>query len=182
MKVFYNSERSGYEEIVSYGPEWWTQYREMDAVYKFAGWTLDLMAHFLDRTVNNQFPALADEKTIRIFEGILNIDYDPESSLDDRRRMVLLYYSGTGKLSKSEIQSLVALHMGCESEVSWEDDALKINIVGQEGPRLLNVKVLSIVRRRMPAHIPYAVSVGESIEQTEYIGVGYVLSSHIILT
>ena len=31
MEIFYNQERSGYEEIVSYGPSWWTEYREMNA-------------------------------------------------------------------------------------------------------------------------------------------------------
>ena len=31
MDVFNNREIPGYEELVSYGPSWWTEYREMDA-------------------------------------------------------------------------------------------------------------------------------------------------------
>lgn len=31
MEIFYNSHSPGYEEIVSYGPKWWTEYKEMDA-------------------------------------------------------------------------------------------------------------------------------------------------------
>ena len=27
MEVFNNQQRSGYEEIVSYGPKWWTAHR-----------------------------------------------------------------------------------------------------------------------------------------------------------
>ena len=38
MEVFNNQQRSGYEEIVSYGPKWWAEFREMDANYRFAGW------------------------------------------------------------------------------------------------------------------------------------------------
>ena len=45
--------RSGYEEVKSYGPSWWPEYREMNAVYKYAGWTLDLMAHFLEKLIWN---------------------------------------------------------------------------------------------------------------------------------
>ena len=29
MEIFNNQQRSGYEEIVSYGPKWWTEFREM---------------------------------------------------------------------------------------------------------------------------------------------------------
>ena len=68
MEIFHNRDRPNYEEVVSYGPKWWTEYREMDANYRFAGWTLDLMAYFLEQTVKNQFPSQADERTIAMFE------------------------------------------------------------------------------------------------------------------
>lgn len=84
MEVFNNQQRSGYEEIVSYGPKWWTEFREMDANYRFAGWTLDLMAYWLERVVNNQFPANADERTITtIFEPALGIE--PEADRNTGR-------------------------------------------------------------------------------------------------
>lgn len=44
MDIFCNGQ-NGYEEIANYGPRWWTEYREMDANYRFAGWTLNLMAY-----------------------------------------------------------------------------------------------------------------------------------------
>ena len=84
MEVFNNQQRSGYEEIVSYGPKWWTEFREMDANYRFAGWTLDLMAHWLERVVNNQFPANADERTITtVFEPALGIEPEPDETAKD---------------------------------------------------------------------------------------------------
>ena len=90
MEVFNNQQRSGYEEIVSYGPKWWTEFREMDANYRFAGWTLDLMAYWLERVVNNQFPANADERTITtVFEPALGIEPEPDETLEERRKTQL---------------------------------------------------------------------------------------------
>ena len=68
MEIFGNRWRPNYDEIVSYGPRWLTEYREMDANYRYAGWTLDLMACWLERIVNNDFPAYADEETIGMWE------------------------------------------------------------------------------------------------------------------
>ena len=85
MEVFNNQQRSGYEEIASYGPKWWTEFREMDANYRFAGWTLDLMAYWMERVVNNQFPANADERTITtVFEPALGIEPEPDETLEER--------------------------------------------------------------------------------------------------
>ena len=107
MEVFFNRQRPGYDEIKSYGPRWWTEYREMDAVYRFAGWTLDLMAYWLERLVNNQFPATADEHAIEMFEDVLGIDPEPGATLEDRRRTVGAYYSGNSKLSESVIKQII---------------------------------------------------------------------------
>ena len=67
MNIFHNDSRSGYEEIVSYGPKWLTEYKEMDAVYQYAGWTLDLMASFLEQIIRNRFPAQAVRSNIKDF-------------------------------------------------------------------------------------------------------------------
>ena len=53
MEIFYNSSSPGYEEIVSYGPKWWTEYREMNAVYMFEGWLLDILAKKMEQEVKN---------------------------------------------------------------------------------------------------------------------------------
>ena len=155
MEIFYNQERSGYEEIVSYGPSWWTEYRELDANYRFAGWTLDLMAHFLEQEVKNQFPSQADEKTIKMFERLLRIEYDSELTLEERRRVVSAYYSGTGHLSRSVILSLVKAYTGHEGEVYWHGPVLRI-CFSNDSNNLVSIGLLQkILERRMPAHIPY---------------------------
>ena len=44
MLVYNNQQRSGYEEIASYSPRYYRRIKEMDAVFRLAGWIIDLMA------------------------------------------------------------------------------------------------------------------------------------------
>lgn len=152
MEVFNNQQRSGYEEIVSYGPKWWAEFREMDANYRFAGWTLDLMAYWLERVVNNQFPANADERTITtVFEPALGIEPEPDETLEERRKTAAAYWSGTGKLSKTVIQSIIKAYTGCESELWWNGIKLQIRIFCDEDERFSQRKIHNIISRRYPA-------------------------------
>ena len=54
MLIFNNQQRSGYEEILSYSPEYYKQIREMDAIFRFAGYTVDMMAAYLEKLRENQ--------------------------------------------------------------------------------------------------------------------------------
>ena len=101
MEIFYNSSSPGYEEIVSYGPKWWTEYREMNAVYMFEGWLLDILAKKMEQEVKNLFPSQADLPTLLAYERMLGIEHDVELTIEERRRIVEIYYSGTGHLSGS---------------------------------------------------------------------------------
>lgn len=158
MEIFNNRQRSGYEEIISYGPRWLNEYREMNANYRFAGWTLDLMAYFLERIINNQFPAHADEKAISLFEKILKISPRPEDSLEERRRTVAAYYAGSGKLSKSVIQSIIKTYTACDSDIWWSAiNVLQIRVYANGEFEFSNSKIADIISRRMPAHIAFAL-------------------------
>lgn len=155
MEIFHNRDRPNYEEIVSYGPGWWTEYREMDANYRFAGWTLDLMAYFLEQTIKNQFPSQADERTIAMFERMLRIEYDAEMTLEERRRVVMAYYSGTGHLSRSVILQLIKAYTGHDGKVYWDGDVLCIAFDNNDTYRISISLLQKILDRRMPAHIAY---------------------------
>lgn len=173
MKTFYSQERSGYEEIVSYGPQWWTQYREMDAIYQFAGWMLDLMASSLERLVNNQFPAHADEETIIMLEKLLKLEHEGDLSLEERRTMVQTYYFGSGKLSESSIKKLVKSYTGCECNVWLEEDYFHIDIILDRPFTLFGSKIFDVIGNRMPAHLRHGFLLKDRIEA--FLSVGCVI-------
>lgn len=167
MDIFNNRAISGYEEICSYGPSWWPEYREMDAVYRFAGWTLDLMALWLEKIVLNQFPAYADEETIAILEKILKLEPAPGDSLEERRRTVALYFPENGNFRASTIQSLIQTYSGCSSDIWWEDGILQIRIYLDDETAFFPEKISGIVSRRMPAHIAAFYRYRETFFQLE---------------
>ena len=114
--VFYNQERSGYEELVSYGPYFYKDILEMDANYQFAGKTLDIMAEGLEAIISNQFIDSADESTILRMERWLGIDTDFTRTLDERKKKVKLVWNGGEKLSGSFIKNLVRSYTGCDDD------------------------------------------------------------------
>ena len=67
--VFYNQQRSGYEELLSYGPLFYRDLLEMDTNYRFAGKTLDVGAEGLEKLMQDQFIDTADEETISRWEN-----------------------------------------------------------------------------------------------------------------
>lgn len=182
MEIFSDGrQRSGYEEIVASGPKWWTEYREMDAVYRYEGWLLDLMLHFLEQKVKNQFPSQADEKTIAMYERLLRIENDAWVALDERRKVVSAYYSGTGHLSRSVIQQMIKSYTGCDSEIAWDGTVFQISITGEDGPQLINEKILRFVSRRMPGHIAYSVSAEETTVQEVHIGAVHYMMPNLVI-
>lgn len=156
MSVF-NNEIPGYEEIVSYGPSWWTDYREMDAVYRFAGWTLDLMAYFLEKLVLNESPATCDEMTLRAYEKLLRIEYDASATLDERRSTVMAYWSSSIKLSRSEILKIISNYTDQFADVLWDGTTLILYFSSLGAVDAAMPVMRKILARRMPAHIGYGV-------------------------
>lgn len=155
MEIFYNRIDPNYKQVVRLGPKWLTEYREMDANFQYAGWTLDLMAYFLEMLIHNEFPQTCDEATLRIFERILNIEYDSEMTLEERRRVVATYWAGNGHMSKSTIAGLVSMYTGQHADVRWNGETLIIDFDNTATVAVAISMLQRILRRRMPAHIDY---------------------------
>lgn len=155
MIVFNNRDRPNYEQVVEMGPRWLNEYREMNANYRFAGWTLDLMAYFLEQLVLNEFPMYCDEKSLRMYEKIFAIEYDEEVSTDERRRTVMAYWSGVGKINKTAIVNMVSQYTGAIADVSWNGETLVIDFDNTDTKAVSIGMLQKMLRRRMPAHIDY---------------------------
>lgn len=156
MEIFYNSHSPGYEEIVSYGPKWWTEYKEMDAVYMFEGWLLDILAKKMEQEVKNLFPSQADDSTLFEYEKLFGIEHDVEISIEDRRRIVEAYYAGIGHLSRSSILQLIKTYTGHEGNVQWGEGGVLLITFNNDDSVFVSLGILQkIIERRIPAHIPF---------------------------
>lgn len=176
MSVFNNDQVPGYDEIVSYGPAWWTDYKEMDAVYRFAGWTLDLMAYFLEKLVLNESPATCDEATLLAFERLLRIDHDASATLDERRSTVMAYWSNSITLSRSEILKIISKYTSLPADVLWDNTTLVLYYPRMKAYRAAMPILRNILARRLPAHIAYRVMAEDGVNIELLTGV----VSHIL--
>lgn len=179
MKIFYNDLRSGYEEVSSYGPSYWLEYKEMDAVYRLAGWTLDLMAHFLERMVGNQFVQYADEKTLLMLEKVLGLSVD-DLTVDERRRAVAAALLGYGKLSAEDILAIVRAYTGAECSLTWDGVELKLNIANTDAG-IAYPGLIEILSNRLPAHIYYSLYIPYENRIDEYVGMAHNMTPHMVI-
>lgn len=158
-EVFYNQERSGYEELISYGPYFYKDILEMDANYRFAGKTLDIMAEGLESIVANQFIDLADEDSILRWERWLDIETDFSRSLEDRRKKVKLVWNGGQKLTGSFIKSLVRSYTGCEDDPMVKMTThLMINAYITSNKAVYLSDLYEQLEKMRPAHIRFVLS------------------------
>ena len=120
--VFDNWEETGYEEIAGFSPTFYRQIREMDANFKFAGWTADLMKTKLEEFVDNQFAASMDEATLTRIEQWLYLHANTEYDLETRRRMLGAVLTGTGKMGRQKIIDIVKNYTGVIPTMSFDHE------------------------------------------------------------
>lgn len=130
----------------------------MNANYQYAGWTLDLMACWLERIVKNEFPVYADEKTVSMWERVLSIEKDLNMSLEERRRVVEAYLAGPGKMSRNTIKALAMTYTGRECAVYWVGERLRVQFDSAEGIMISVGTLRKILQRKLPAHISFMIN------------------------
>lgn len=154
MQVFNNQQQSGYEEIVAYSPKYYQQIKEMDAVFQFAGWTLDHMAASLEKLIESQFIAYMDETEIAVLENFY--EKVPMGTLEDRRRYLLSLDTVDGKISVSKMETDIKSLLGNGSEVNVTiGEVVEININTMDDTDKTYTLVKDYIERVMQAQLVY---------------------------
>lgn len=153
MLVFNNQQRSGYEEITSYGPGFYRDIKEMDAIYRFGGWTCDLMATDLENLVAMQFIKYMNDEALTRYEQFIGINKDYTNNLDERKNIVLAQCSSSGKISKTKIQTIVNSFAECKCQVSMEGANIIVDMMFKGDPAKYMSHIREILQKSIPAHI-----------------------------
>lgn len=154
-----------YEEIVNYSPDYYTEVKEMQAVYKAEGDLLDDIKDGIEKVFGDCFIDSADEATIAKLERFLNIHMHGERSLDDRRRLVKSYFVGAGKMSASLLSDMIGTYTGAKSQCRFEpcdiqgNNALYIDTERGAETSLYASDIMELIRAKLPAHIAYQFNV-----------------------
>ena len=102
---FNNQQRSGYEEIASYSPRYYRSIKEMDAVFRLAGWLIDLMAQDMEDMVAFQFLKYMDDEALTSMKCFWELQKIRTKTLDERKAYINALLIGSGKLSADKIKS-----------------------------------------------------------------------------
>lgn len=153
MLVFNNQQRSGYEEIASYSPKFYKSIKEMNAVFRLAGFTLDLMAEDLEGTVSNQFVEYMDEEAFSRYETFLGVKKDVNKTLEERKAYVNALLMGSGKISKDKIVAIVNQFADCTCDVLLDGSELLVNMTFTDNPEKYMDDIRNLIRDKVPLHI-----------------------------
>lgn len=165
-EIFWNRQRSGYEEIMSYTPGYYKEIKEMDANFRFAGWTTDLMALGLEKLMSEQ---IIPECSIAMLGRLESFFGQNGAGLteQERRKNLIVLMTGYGKMSAQKIQEIVKTYLGCECQVYWTGQQLQIRLAYISGIETKLDAVTKIFSDRIPAHISYLVSAADVLISME---------------
>lgn len=176
--IFYNRQRSGYEELFSYMPKYYRQILEMRANISFAGYTVERMADALEQFVLDQFFDTCSEDVLEEIENFLHLTGYGIRTIEDRRNLVKASWIGNQKMSRPRIKALVMAYCGCDSEVHFTHSVSIVMKVSESKSENIYIgDLLGILSAQIPAHLswqtimnmqPVSIKVGKSIVYWRY--------------
>ena len=168
MKL-YDFSLSGYEELLSMYPNFYREVYEMQEILKAQGKLSDDLKTDIQQVFFNQFVEYADSETIAIYEKIIGIETDTNKNLDERRRIIRAFLTGSGKLSETVIKNMINSYTDGDVEcsldtVSYGDDFHTLIITAERGSgEIINLNdVICLIEKKIPAHLKYDLSFYEN--------------------
>ncbi len=159
MLVFNNQQRSGYEEIASYSPRYYRSIKEMDAVFRLAGWLLDIMARDMEDMVASQFLRFMDGEALDRYERFLGIERGRSDTLEERKALIRAMLLGSGKMSRDMISAIVNQYGECDCKVRLDGSELNIIMSFKDNNDKYVGEIRRLIRIKGPAHLNFRFTV-----------------------
>ena len=149
-----------YDELLTFYPIYYFDVFEMREILKAQGKILDAVKQYIDTAIKNNYVQDADEPTILRLERFLHIPYDAAKTLEERRRMVLAFFVGFGKISATVIKSIIATFTDCPVEVDLPRDEdkncyVRIFIPHNSDGVAMFADINTILSVKIPTHLVY---------------------------
>jgi|GEM_PF-4151823 len=179
MRLF-EYDKSNFEQIKLYYQVWYWEVLEMVAIWSVMGKCLDDIRAGIIRLVDNSIVSTADAETLTRLEDFLYISYDGSRTLEERRAIILSFFTSSGHIGRKEIEEIIRAFVSGEISVELIGGTIYITLT-REYAELYNLSdCLYIINRRIPAHLALMF---EDITETEmpskefritgYLGRGY---------
>lgn len=159
MLVFNNQQQSGYEEIASYSPRYYRKIKEMDAVFRLAGWLIDFMSRDMENMVAFQFIKYMDEESLTRYEAFLGIMRNFNKTSEERKSYINAMLACSKKISKDSIVAIVNQFAECDCAVTLNGAALEISMTFKDNNDKYMSEIRSLIRANGPSNLKYIFGV-----------------------
>lgn len=121
----------------------------------------DVVGHELDHARargamlnNNAFLFWMDESRLAEWEKALGLTVSEDSTLDERRNVIIAKIRGQNKFSVSVIKSIVKTFTGGDAEVTVVDGVVTVKVLPPDDGQLYNLAALTWeLKNKIPAHM-----------------------------
>lgn len=150
MRLYNRYYKSNYHELISHYPRYYREVFEMVEILKAQGKVVDALEDNIEQTFLDHFILTADPPTIRTWEKFLDITYEEQLTLEQRRRVVIARLCGLGHIGEPEIRAIIGNYSEGETDVDFENSSIMITINGEIFDRN---NLIETLLRRIPAHL-----------------------------
>lgn len=158
--MYYENEfDSCYEELITFYPIFYKEIFEMNEILKTYGKLLDMTRKNIDAMLSDNYIQTADEPTIARLERFLYINTDKTKSLEERRKFVLSFFIGFGRISATKIKAIIKNYTNADADVEFKvfddkgNNCLYVTCDRGKETNLRMYDVADILTRKLPAHI-----------------------------
>lgn len=166
------------EELLSYYPTFYRNVKEFVALQEAIAKQLDKLFEAFQICGDDSNILTASENVIAFFEKIIGIKYASLRTLEERRRLILVYYNIFGKVSASKIKSVLSFYTEADVNIKFTTKdsngnyILEIVFDGIKKGGSIDLENINILLKKIiPAHLQYCSRIDYKQENTTYTAV-----------
>lgn len=161
---------NNYNELKTFLPDFYGSIQDVVEYLKALSVQLDALDAETMQARDNNFIFLADENTISRIEKFMYIPYDPERTLDDRRKLIASFFVGSGKIGASEIKQIVNTFTPSPTDVTFQNSTINIRVTRDISDSFILADCYFILLKKIPAHLQLVITVISAFEVNAFVG------------
>lgn len=152
-------------ELMQMLPVFYSEVLEMVEIQKLSAEQIDKLIDIAQMIFNDSNIITASEPIIAYYEKIIGIKYSGLRTLEERRRLVLVYYNIFGKVSASKIKKAISYYTGEDVDITFNSKdeegnyILEINCARGNMNSLYLEDISLLCKKIIPAHLLYKVAI-----------------------
>lgn len=147
------------QRMLSYYPKVIEQIKEYQALQYANGEIIESLIINIENGANEACLTTMDVLRIEQWEHLLNLSYDDDETVEDRRDKIIARLNGNKKLNTSSINSIVKVFTEGSAECRFENSTIYVDILPPPNQKRFKFdNVVTELEARKPAHLSIVVT------------------------